>query len=93
MRKGSKRSCLRIRAVEARTRTNPVMIKPRRKPILKDKEEAIIKSAIDIFADECSKPLKKPTKADLRRYASMPSFFDSVTEKDREEAWKRGCII
>ena len=40
-----------------------------------------------------SRTLRKPTKAQIERWKKMPDFFSEVTEKDREEAWKRGCII
>jgi len=40
-----------------------------------------------------SQPLRKPTKAQLRRWANMPDPFAGITEKDREEAFKKGFII
>jgi len=56
-----------------------------------------MESAARKFAEEASKPLRKPTKAQLERWARYRALgldaFVGITEKDRERAWKKGLII
>ncbi len=40
-----------------------------------------------------SAPLRKPTDADLKKRLTRPDPFMGVTDKDREEAWKKGIVI
>lgn len=64
---------------------NPVMTKTR--------EEELMESAIDKFVAATRKPLRKPTKADLARWAKMPDPFAGVTDEVRERAFKDGYLI
>ena len=58
----------------------------------KVKKEAIWQSARKKFIKSFSKPIKvKKIKIDRR--PGMPDPFASITQKDREKAWRRGSII
>ena len=67
----------------------------RRNPVkIKDREETLMESAARKFAEEASKPLRKPTEEQLRRWARMDAeLFGNISDKDREKAWKRGYLI
>ena len=53
----------------------------------------ITQSAIDKFITATTRPLRKPTKLQLKKWAKMPDPFAEITDKDREEAFKKGYII
>lgn len=83
-----------LAAIQHKGMINPVLAIRKEKTMEQYSQEEI-EAAMKKFADSFAKPLKvrKPTKAQLARWAKMPSIGDGITEKDREEAWKRGCII
>jgi len=66
---------------------NPTMIKNR--------NDAIAESAVKKFTDSFSKPIriKKPNKIRLANWQKTILKDFEVSERDREEAWKRGVII
>lgn len=75
--------------------TNPIM----RLPLIVEgrqirkltKEQEMYNQIIDIMSDV--RQLRKPTNETLERWSKMPDFFADVTKEDREDAWKRGCVI
>ena len=55
--------------------------------------EIFAQKLVDVMIENEKKSLKKPTKSQLRRWSKMPDPFRDVTQKDRDEAWERGCVI
>lgn len=80
-----------LKEVFALMRRNPSLIE-KQGLTRKEYEKILLKSALDKFAKASLKPLRRPTKAELKRWRSFDPF-SGVTEKDRQEAWKRGCVI
>ncbi len=54
----------------------------------------MVESTLMKFLDACNKPLRKPTKEQIRRWRRWGhDLWGNITEEDRNRAWRKGIVI